>query len=470
MLDKDFDKAVNDRLKNISKATPKGGWDSFSKKLAQEEGFEDIVFDQKVTDKLKRSRAAYNDKHWDLLSTRINKETQIKREVFKSKTIEFAAVFLLLITFYNFYPYIEQTEETPVFALESALPLLEQKKLKVRSTTEFSSMNDAIDIKIHDANKESFIEENSIKAHTLPKANTLINEIALLPINTYKIENSNRSNYNIHKPDQEVSFVSIPSLMLDIETDKSLVSIDNEHPNFYTNLTPNNPKSKHFSIYANSLFGIIRSPEDQDFTIDPYNIYNTDFGVTAEVSHEAKNFEAFAGLGYTKVSYEPIKITEISGGFNELIIKNTLDKIEFDLVHLPLGLRYFLPIPSKKMQFWAGLGTTINMAFYSTYNVETDILSQPSAVIPDEDIQAQSLRGERFENKNFHPGILEKGSLLDNMYLSLNSEIGASYDLNKSLSLAAKVGYNKAISALGLGPNEDVIDAMNLSIGVRANI
>lgn len=491
MDNKEFDKYIKSRLESIDSKTPPNDWDQFSQILNQEEGFEgvdtsDQEFDKLISDKINKKSVRFNSLHWILLKNRLEKEALLRKNVYTTKIMESMLVLLLVFTFINldnYYNITPNNARTPQeVALLEALKYPEFSRLPALNKTK---INQVVKSPANNAsNSKQNIEQPQASMYNNQEANGKIG-IEFTPLNIIKL---NTIFYN--SPKDKESYNNIISTFVDPHDDESTVDqahnrdriedinrlksqqeevkydLEEAYPMFYIKPKDKQTKDLYLTASIGSVFGVVNSPGDARLDLDPYSIYNIDFATGIEVSTIFKNFEIGMGLNYQNVSYSPAKIKEISGGFQSPLVENTLEKIQFDLFQVPMSFRYHFR-PSARTHFFAGLGVNMNIAGFTSYKISSEELAPPSAPFE----QNRPENSARFlEDKNFHPGALESGTIFDNFYLSAGAEIGLETRIEDNFSITASLGYSKTLSYLGLGPNNDIIDAVKFGIGMKYKI
>ncbi len=489
MDNKLFDKNIKQRLESIDSKTPPNDWDQFSQLLNQEEGFEDLSgdnqdFDNVIFDRVKVQTKSFNSSHWILLKNRLEKEASLRKEIYTTKIMESVLVLLLVFTFIHLDNYYQPTQisvETPqLFASNTghqATDFIDKPIVYKQSGT--SVQNRAVSIenpKYNSLNNiESVIANIEITSEELSLVYTPIDIIKLnLFSQTNKdiiVEKDTPNNF-IAQLDTNEENIEDREMMDKINLLKSVneevkFDLKESYPMFYIKPKVEEKRDIFLTAGVASVFSVISSPGDQTLDLDSYNIYNVDFATGLELSTISNNIELGIGLNYQNVSYAPAKITEITGGFQSPLVENSLDKIQFDLFQVPISFKYHIN-NTAKTHLYAGVSIGLNLAGFTSYKVTSEEIAPPSAPFgPDrEEVFARTILDE----KNFHPGALENGSIFDNFYISAIAQVGIEREIDDNLSINASVGYSKSLSYLGLGPNNDIIDAVKLGIGMKYRI
>lgn len=474
----EFDNNIKRKLEQMESQPPEGDWDVFSEMLSAEEGFEDVNFDEAISERLNKTKKPFNSNHWLLLKQRLETEARLKREVFGSKILESVLVLLLVFTFFNLENYLKPQNGEAIPPIHYAYA----GNLQYPDISYVVAQRNTEKLIYKKANLKAIFTESRI-ASIVNKSEEVLSDIddrlslAFTPLNIIKLNN------NLYKPnseeigysldpreelkDQEVESRENVSEMKRLSSDQNIkYEIKEAYPMFYIKPAAEIQRSTYLSAYVNSDVSIIKSPGDDDFNLGSHNIYEEDFGFGLMISSELDGIEIGAGIEAKRISYNPVRISEITGGFRNPIIKRTLQKITFDVVSVPVNLKYHL-FDSKKTHFWAGIGVAGNLAMFSDYDIQDEVISEAQPVSPPE----EGSRSESIlDQKNYHEGALSKGSFFDNMYLTGTLEAGIEHRATKNISFTAGLGYNRSFSTKGLGPNEDIFDAIRLGLGVKYQI
>jgi hypothetical protein len=483
MDNKKFDQNKKQKLSELETNTPPPDWDDFSKILSSEEEFSDLGFDQAISEALKNKRKSYNSLHWIKLKNRLQTEARLRKEVYTTKIFEFILILLLSFTFINLDkhynltkdrnsdPIAEAMHEVLKYPQFSGLMDIDQLNTEILNN-KFGGTNLEEKYKKVDAEREAF--------DTRKNSNRL--SINFIPYNIIKLNNELHLYHKesiVESDEQEKSDVasregehsrSLAELEELKTIDTRLNKLKNAYPEFYYPMNEEQEHTYFVTSGVNSNFNTIRSPEDPIFGVDAYNVYDpsVSFGIGVGTLHG--NYELSTGVTFERMQYQPKKITEFTLLDDGQINKSSLDRIEFDIVSLPVNFRYHVH-PQKKTHFWMGIGIAMNMAIWSDYDIESSKVQRIPAVYDRSVVNLANRAGDTYLNKkNFHEGFLESGRFFDNFYLSSYAEIGLSKQINNQVRYNVSLGYSTSFTNNGIGPNFDTFDALRLGLGIAYNL
>jgi uncharacterized DUF497 family protein len=495
MSNKELEEILKEKLNQESGShQEQPDWDVFSKILQNSEGFEKIGFDDdKVSEKLNKHTVAFSETHWQLLKERLIKEEQIRKKLFTVKSLEVIFLLLLLFTFQNYentnyknsfkpsIPIVNATHNAAPGFLPSTAPqskllntsiektgdnaiILSRDLLAYASSTKAYKSGEKYDVFVnHDAIKNSALD--LVNPQNIPlgcKNNILLNDGSML----------------FYKNQQHKIFNNISA----IDVKKSSLIGDKINIQLPSLILPVKPKTQIFlTASLSGGLGIAHSGFDPIYKIAGYQTYSSQFGAGLLYSVKNNKFEVQSGLRYTKKNYEPNQLVETYGDIFSGFRKISLDRISYDIVDIPLSLKYFIK-EGKKTSFFVKAGANINFSLANNYLVSSGPSSEPASNFASREAisdGAEIDKASRLSQKEFNPGLLQNvsgkkpgifTSLGNNSFITLSGELGLERKLSEKNALVFGVEYNKYYRIDGIGPNKDKLSALTLNLGVKHSL
>lgn len=498
MNNKEFDDIIKKKLESLNSSGTDGGWDTLKKKWEQSstsvnsefdsEDSEhlDSLFDAKLKQNLSRLRLPNNSAHWIRLKSQLESEALFKKRLFVAKTVEVLMLALIVVGILNLMPIQNEIYKIPV----TTVPMVAE--IQVDKATAEKYENDVI-------SKDTRLDQLNYKLHgffqkdatsVLAKNENLIqrNENRLLKKPFTLNPNLNiLYPYLIHSKNITPSVESGETMYIVDETNDMQVSVLQDNmsqlllpirPLGLPDITlgSNNKVKSNEKSYVSLAIGpkvnLVNSPFDPVYEIDPYSTLNTNFNVSAKLHKELGPLEIYAGLGYSKTSYKPLIVEEIYKTQTQQYNQASLENIGFSTLNVPVGIKYNL-LDQDNYKLYATAGVDVNLIAKAEYEVY-DLPATGSRTGPSAGFKPSLDRGKPEINegallsqKVFREGILDGGSLKDNLYATANIGVGLVKDVSETTSLFVEPKYSHFISSQGLGPNLDKLHSVSVDIGIR---
>ena len=420
MKHKDFDQWLKTRLETPSKQSGGSDWDAFSEILKKSEGFESVDFDDSIRHKIKSHKADFNASHWSLLKLRLEKEERLKKNVFSTKALELILFFLIFLAFQTYQATRFQNLDVVVNSIEE--PQNTHHKAN----------------KVNLAQLETFV--HSHLAYTKRPAVAVVDALPGLPSSgTMSLVSTKPTNQysDIFNKSALASLPTLSSRLYNTELSKpgglALVSKDLEQ----------NKTKKYIMPVLSAGIGITQSG------FDP--------------------IETITGIKYTRRTHQPAAIVETYGDFLNNYYEISLDKIGYDIVEVPLGVKYQIK-KGKKLSWYLKSGISANFTMANHYTITNKPAGYqpltPSNVgyVSEKDNKSFS---SRLSEKEFNPGLLQGGKLSENWFVTVSAELGLERKLNESHSLVMGAEFNKFYMIDGIGPNKDKLNGFAINVGLK---
>ena len=195
----------------------------------------------------------------------------------------------------------------------------------------------------------------------------------------------------------------------------------------------------------------------------PETIRNSSgFRVGFLLSEGAKRLETGFGFIYAHKEYNAPSVTFIQGSLRDGYTTEQLQKIQLNLLQIPVFTRYNI-VHKENWRLYASLGATAQVTLSANYFIVHPGFF-PSSV---------ALTGKTNSvYQNLEEGLMQGGTLIDNVYLSMDIGIGAEKMISPRTSLFAQSSYQSFVGHVskGIGPYNDRISTVSFQSGVRINL
>jgi len=488
MNNKKFDHIIKEKMDHLITDSNIDGWSKFESKwneLNLHNIGDDRKFDAQIKKKVYHQKQKYNAEHWLKMKEELRIIDERRNTVFISKVLEFAAIFLFVFTFSHLSGliYFDQgvKNESKKFASASSAEKLKNSENNKPAETTFKitpkTKNNNIlrnqksvispDIEATISNPD--ISENIVSGvsnyeFVITQSEDILppSDIDSGPITENTIIEKNLTeerdpNENISYNDNTLAF---------------LPALDKKYPEseiamiFPMKLrTPPHVSKIALSAYVSGDINLINTPFDKLYSLASYNkeALNNSYGIN--ISKKKNNFEAETGLGYAYREYQPKLVTEAYGQNPDFYFEKSLKKISFDLVNIPINLKYHF-VTTHNFSIYVMAGAAINLVM----NAEYDIFESLRQGRPP--VGRYTPEQARLDEKPFIRGILNGDNIKDNYFGTIGFGFGVEKKLFSNTSIYIQPSYQRQfISAdIGIGPNKDKIHTSSLQVGIKTII
>lgn len=180
------------------------------------------------------------------------------------------------------------------------------------------------------------------------------------------------------------------------------------------------------------------------------------------LSEGAKRLETGFGFIYAHKEYNAPSVTFIQGSLRDGYTTEQLQKIQLNLLQIPVFTRYNI-VHKENWRLYASLGATAQVTLSANYFIVHPGFF-PSSV---------ALTGKTNSvYQNLEEGLMQGGTLIDNVYLSMDIGVGAEKMISPRTSLFAQSSYQSFVGHVskGIGPYNDRISTVSFQSGVRINL
>lgn len=180
------------------------------------------------------------------------------------------------------------------------------------------------------------------------------------------------------------------------------------------------------------------------------------------LSEGAKRLETGFGFIYAHKEYNAPAVTFIQGSLRDGYTTEQLKKIQLNLLQIPVFTRFNI-VHKENWRIYATLGATAQVTLSANYFIVHPGFF-PSSV---------ALTGKTNSvYQNLEEGLMQGGTLIDNVYLSMDMGVGAEKMISPRTSIFAQSSYQSFVGHVskGIGPYNDRISTVSFQSGVRINL
>ncbi len=530
MNNKDLDNLFRNKIQDAEQnANMPSDWDTFSKILSQSEGFSKVDFDKKIQDKLSVHKERFNSNHWELLRQRLLKEENIKKYLYNFKLGEVAAIFLVILFIQLYDINKNQDQEVKEYAQNSSdknKPNKEGKKvISIKDVDAYAFSPHAYETNSeYELSKEEYNNKSGSSRQYVDSGNkiydpvttpkdivktiNLVDEVPTLKVAsigtsfvTLKNDNTINENSNEDKLDTKASKAiqkqqttidqpqALPTLAIsEVESMRDLPIAIDPNINLIDDYTI---KPRHFLQPTIQLgYNFVNSSYDEVYRQSATTIADKQIGFGLLYSFVKNNVELQSGIRYTRRYYNPTSIVETYETPNLDKYDLSLNEIRFDIIDIPLNIKFFYA-KKNKYSFYSKIGAHANLNIKNTYSifdyrsttnsevgfkqasdlsgVQAGIYNVVSSINSEESVTSGARISDRslLSQKEFPKGILDKGSLSDNTFLTVSGELGVERKIGDKSSLVLGLEFNKFFRIEGIGPNKDKLNTLALNVGMK---
>lgn len=487
MNNKEIDKLIKDKLAESPANMHTADWHVFSQLLKKAEGFEDFDTDKVIAEKVSTHTVAYNESHWQLLKERLVKEENLRKKLFTSKAIESILILLLLLLFQNYDKNL--FEQKIAHDLKEAVAAGNEIQSRAYNHNSTALVKDGIEVeKAQSQSSEELTTDVFAFAHSVEAYSNTASPGPIAKVdamNDYDAVNELQPlSYIQSSVKKEAELLSIASQHNDFSPNNAFDDFNTNMPGAFEQsigsptqdaMNASHKKQKFLTASIAGGLGIAKSGYDPIYKINGYSTYSSQYGIGLLYSVKNNRYEVQTGLRYSKKKYEPNKLTEIYGNLYSGYREISLDKISYDIVDIPVSVKYFLN-EGKKTSFFVKAGVNASFSLANKYTVATSTIQSNANAASEVQItdSKQIDRLSKLSQKEFIPGLLQKSkshgivsTIGENSFFTVSAEIGAETKITKDDALVLGLEYNKYYKVDGIGPNKDRLSALTINFGLK---
>lgn len=451
-----IDQLLKNKLESLETKVPRDAWKNFSEKwndaLLDDQTAEEKKFDQKIYEKLNQFIFSTNEGHaWAHFHSYYSHIKSNENKIIWFKAMEVTMAVLLFFTCLH-VGVIRRVPASQSVNIEN--------KTKV-SVDKYSSASNEINL------VENGIQNKSYSAQT---------DRILSKLSDYQSDEG-RNKLLPQKVMLEIEPIpSSPASVLKMATAPVYSKSFSEISQIPTLASRHIPISTR-KIYVNNILDFgkwhltlltgldgdnVFTPAYPRFKV-PETIRNSSgFHLGFLLSEGAKRLETGFGFIYANKEYNAPAVTFIQGSLRDGYTTEQLKKIQLNLLQIPVFTRFNI-VHKENWRIYATLGATAQVTLSANYFIVHPGFF-PSSV---------ALTGKSNSvYQNLEEGLMQGGTLIDNVYLSMDMGVGAEKMISPRTSIFAQSSYQSFVGHVskGIGPYNDRISTVSFQSGVRINL
>jgi len=481
----DIDRIAYDKLLNYTVPQRAGDWESFSKELDKEFILPlRLLFKYKLAEIIILSslilifiqvKPLLLDRHDD---HRASQEVENPTQAFSSAVQNSIAQRNLALP--------TETKMTPTISEEQVLhpnKYIEQEHVHKHSTPSVKKLAvkrnlDAPVVKKNSVNADVFPSSDQNKDTELHESNTSAGNKLSDPILPAS-EANNNINSNGNTASQKLAITKDKEVLTNPATQNiprlanvalSNLMLDSHNSSLPVDLIDgglSNAMKWRIGIHLDAEYTYIMTSYDKIFDLNSYNHAAIGYGAGLSTSILLGNWEIASGFTYSTRQYTPKANPEILGNLSLGYLKIELDKIQMNLLSVPLHLRYHFKNEYAKTHFYMLGGATMHVATQANYFIKSDFINnsrRPTLT----DTKTLVETSDTSSDKIYSLGWFEGGSYIENRYFTLSFGFGFERKISSRYSVFGQTTYSQYMDKNGIGPNRDRFNSVGISTGVRA--
>lgn len=494
MQGNNWDKIIEDKLKNLEIPYEAGTWDALEKRMNNAVKATE-KFDNAMRKRLSDIELNYQPMYWEMLAQRLEEEASLRNHLIRYKASEVLLIFLLLLTFVQLFP----TRQPIDIDTTNSIPEIESIASVTNTYDQNTTNNSTPLINPNHLTNDNLINQIPPGTEVATQKNKIAN--SLLPIEKQDIKELLPLSANTSQDDVIlVDFNAVNLNYSDIEAIESgeLALLATPKKDIPVDLVlKKKAKTLQIGMFASSNIDHIQTPYEEFFDLKPTSRFNLGYGGGVSLTWNKGRMAWETALVYTHKEYTPANraalYTNIANGLNVEALKD----IELDIVQIPVQLNYYVnPVASSnKWKFYVSGGASLNLAVDADYyvgKIPATSLSIRNGNVLDDQFEFDKWQRSKFNkdastsnadpesdilrDKGISKGLFDKegnNSLKENTYFTISGGIGIEYILNDRHVIYGQPTYRKYLNFSkegGVGPDNDRINSIELIIGVKTYI
>jgi len=451
MSDNKFDQQMKSVLENLEPEFDPTTWDMLERKM-DSAAFEEQpapvdAVDKAVYHTLQRLEAPYQHAHWNTLANRLLVIATRVRRLRIAKAAE-AAIFLLLL--WNTESYwgasSGQTLPNPRFNPDVPVAQARQGTSRARPGTARQASGLAAGTPLH-----ALVADALNSRLGLPGTASLLSENYPAASSAAELLFDLNTIAEQARPNVYAAAALLPPHLLAL----SIPSPERTFGLQQTSLFKTSAKSPFYlSTYTLADLDRVRATDG--------NYPGNGYGVVLAGGFRPDKWGMEAGIGYTSKQYTPKQKVDIySGNAVDGYYGSTLSDVSADVMTVPLKVTRRIAKIGRTSAH-AVAGATFHVAMNKNYDYGATYYppgTLPPNFLPDPN-QAPQLRKPG-------KGLLEKGSLADNLYVTMDAGIRLEHRLGKGRHTAfVEPAFRQTLAGNGYGPKQEPVNSFSIQAGV----
>ena len=454
MEEEKMDQFLKDKLESLETKVPKDAWKNFSEKwndaLLDDQTDAEKMFDQNIHEKLNQFIFPTNERHaWGHFHSYYSHIKRNENKIIWFKAMEVTMAVLLFFTCLH-VGVIRQVPTSQSINLENRTKVSVDKSSS--ATTEIKVVENNIQNKLNDNQLDRILSKVSDN-QSYEEVNKLLPKKGLLEVEPIQ------SSSPIILKMSPVSLESFPEV-------NQIPTLTSRHIPIGTRKIYINNMLDFGKWHLTLLTGLdgdnVFTPAYPRFKV-PETIRNSSgFHLGFLLSEGAKRLETGFGFIFAHKEYNAPAVTFIQGSLRDGYTTEQLKKIQLNLLQVPVFTRFNI-VHKENWRLYASLGATAQVTLSANYFIVHPGFF-PSSV---------ALTGKTNSvYQNLEEGLMQGGTLIDNVYLSMDMGIGAEKMVSPRTSIFVQSSYQSFVGHVskGIGPYNDRISTVSFQSGVRINL
>ncbi|MFZ4377085.1 MAG: hypothetical protein ACOYN9_12065 [Saprospiraceae bacterium] len=449
-----MDQFLKDKLESLETKVPKDAWKNFSEKwndaLLDDQTDAEKMFDQNIHEKLNQFIFPTNERHaWGHFHSYYSHIKRNENKIIWFKAMEVTMAVLLFFTCLH-VGVIRQVPTSQSINLENITKVSVDKSSF--ATTEIKVVENNIQNKLNDNQLDRILSKVSDN-QSYEEVNKLLPKKGLLEVEPIQ------SSSPIILKMSPVSLESFPEV-------NQIPTLTSRHIPIGTRKIYINNMLDFGKWHLTLLTGLdgdnVFTPAYPRFKV-PETIRNSSgFHLGFLLSEGAKRLETGFGFIFAHKEYNAPAVTFIQGSLRDGYTTEQLKKIQLNLLQVPVFTRFNI-VHKENWRLYASLGATAQVTLSANYFIVHPGFF-PSSV---------ALTGKTNSvYQNLEEGLMQGGTLIDNVYLSMDMGVGAEKMVSPRTSIFVQSSYQSFVGHVskGIGPYNDRISTVSFQSGVRINL
>jgi len=449
-----MDQFLKDKLESLETKVPKDAWKNFSEKwndaLLDDQTDAEKMFDQNIHEKLNQFIFPTNERHaWGHFHSYYSHIKRNENKIIWFKAMEVTMAVLLFFTCLH-VGVIRQVPTSQSINLENRTKVSVDKSSS--ATTEIKVVENNIQNKLNDNQLDRILSKVSDN-QSYEEVNKLLPKKGLLEVEPIQ------SSSPIILKMSPVSLESFPEV-------NQIPTLTSRHIPIGTRKIYINNILDFGKWHLTLLTGLdgdnVFTPAYPRFKV-PETIRNSSgFHLGFLLSEGAKRLETGFGFIFAHKEYNAPAVTFIQGSLRDGYTTEQLKKIQLNLLQIPVFTRFNI-VHKENWRLYASLGATAQVTLSANYFIVHPGFF-PSSV---------ALTGKTNSvYQNLEEGLMQGGTLIDNVYLSMDMGVGAEKMVSPRTSIFVQSSYQSFVGHVskGIGPYNDRISTVSFQSGVRINL
>jgi len=485
-------------------ASASADWGNFEEMLSAAEAAdltaEDKAIDQKAQ-QLEDYEAPYEPENWTLMRERIREEFSLRRKLIRYRVAEISVMILAIFTLFNYLPknelgnfiILEQVKERikKKVAPQNAKEFVLQDEPIASSVKGESPVSvDNIDLNVFEQEiKTNYVAIGNTVSIYAPQAVKVFPPLAVLEtpltihdnvkleatsVSTEEEKEAKKGLFAWMKKDEKSKEEvnkdeTIRSFLIEtLESKKVKALFTNEEEVLKASKVKLEHKNVRLAMFTSAdLYGVY-APYDRFFKYSPGTAYGANMGGGILLDFQKNRFHLVTGGAYMPKYYQPSHGDEVVGSFETAYVREDLEEIQLDIVHVPLDLRYDF-IQKPKWRLYGVAGAAFNVVLETAYDIEKEILASNEGIDRAAVISSRNANSN-LARKEFTEGLTEGGGLPENVFLTAQLGLGLERFVTQRWSIFFEPVYQQQFSGMGIGPNENSFRTVSLRLGAKATM